>query len=492
MKICTIFVFLIFVIGFLLRGQEAILNNYLFLVDQGRDMMDVKQIVFDRHLTLIGPPTSLGGVFQGPLYYYLLAVPTLIFNGDPRGAVILMLGISMAVLFFAYFVTKKLFGANAALIALVLFVVSPEAIAAATYSWNPHPMWLVITIYIFILYLAHARPGIYLFLLWPVVFLSFHFQTAFGVFLALATVIYVLIFNRPWLRKATFWKGVIFAIILISPQILFDLRHDFLMTKSVVSLIQGSDRGLFFGGENLGLTSLIKSHVAIFRQNFISSFPHQQSLHFVPAIIILVCVVILLVGSVKSNEKRFLSILFLVVSIIFLLSFVYPFPIRSWFLTGFQTFYLLAAAVILSKLFLFRLGKVFLIFLFGVLLLYSSARINKLYFHPPDYGGTAKARGKLDAIDFIYRDAAGKEFGLLVFTPPIITDAYDYLVWWRRRARYGYIPHTEKKGLVYLLMEPDPAKTWSYQGWLETVIKTGKILETTELSSGLIVQKRYF
>ena len=59
-----------------------------------------------------------------------------------------------------------------------------------------------------------------------------------------------------------------------------------------------------------------------------------------------------------------------------------------------------------------------------------------------------------------------------------------------QKNKYGYQPYQEKKGTFYLLMEPDPARPTSYKGWQETVIKTGKIIETRTLPSGLIVEKR--
>ena len=62
---------------------------------------------------------------------------------------------------------------------------------------------------------------------------------------------------------------------------------------------------------------------------------------------------------------------------------------------------------------------------------------------------------------------------------------------WAYERKYNYVPHKDKKGLFYLLIEPDSQKSWSYKGWLETVIKTGTILETKELPSGFIIQKRY-
>ena len=107
-----------------------------------------------------------------------------------------------------------------------------------------------------------------------------------------------------------------------------------------------------------------------------------------------------------------------------------------------------------------------------------------------DYGGTAKIKGKIDAIDYIYKQEKGKPFGLLVFSPPVYTYPYDYLLWWHGQRKYGYIPYSDKKETFYLLIESDPAKPWSYNGWLETVIKTGNVEWTKTLPSGFIVQKR--
>ena len=65
----------ILLLGFFLRAQETLSGNFLFLKDQGRDMLAVKSVVVDKKPTLIGPYTGFRGVFQGPLYYYVLAIP---------------------------------------------------------------------------------------------------------------------------------------------------------------------------------------------------------------------------------------------------------------------------------------------------------------------------------------------------------------------------------------------------------------------------------
>jgi len=181
---------------------------------------------------------------------------------------------------------------------------------------------------------------------------------------------------------------------------------------------------------------------------------------------------------------------FFVSAFVIALCLVYPFPLRYWYLTGFQSFYIVLSGIILAKLNKSVIGRVLFVGILSVCLTYSAHKINTLYIHPPNDGGFAKIRGKIRAIDYIYKDAKGGAFGVFVFTPPVLTDAYDYLLWWQGTQRYGYVPHKKKEGLVYLLIEPDPDKPWSYKGWLETVIQKGTIEETVTLQSGLIIQKR--
>src|SRR3989338_8255507 len=488
-------IFFILIIAILLRSQEIWSGNYLFLIDQGRDMLAVKKIVFDHDLTLIGPYTSLGGVFQGPFYYYLLAFPTFLTNGDPIGAMYAMAVISLLTIAAAYYLCGTLFGKDAALFTSFLFVASPEAAAAATYIWNPHPMWLLITLYCFLLYLARYKNRRYHLALWPVIFLMFHFQMAFGVFLFMATFLYFLAFGRKHIAKRQVIRAAIISSAVLLPQILFEIRNDFLMTRSVFTVLSGgSHQGLFTGNEFSGYLPLIQSHASSFLDNFRSSFPHMPPLTYFPPAIAVISVITL--AFLKNRmEKQHLSMVYLlglIILVILCIGFVYPFPIRYWFLTGFQSFYLIIAGIVLATLWRYRTTRIIPVITVLICLWYAYNRIVGLYSLPEDEGGLAKIKGKLAAIDYVYADAKEKEFGLLVFTPPVNTDAYDYLVWWRARNKYHYTPHTEKRGMVYLLIEPDPHQPWTYNGWLETVIVDGEISDTATLPGGAIIQKRYF
>lgn len=483
----------IFVLAFFLRAKEVLSNNYLFIIDMGRDMMAVRDIVVNHHLTLIGPYTSLGGVFQGPLYYYLLSIPTFLFKGDPLGPLILMLLISLATAFIAFIFLKRHFGSKTAFIGFFLFSVCPEAVAAATYTWNPHPMWLLMVLFVFLLFelcLKNKKANLFL---WLTIGLMFHFEAALGFFILITTLAYCLLFLKKELFSKYFLIGLLLLFITFIPQILFEFRHQFLMTKSILNMFSGRGTGLLAGSEAFNFVSLMQNHLMELINNYKSSFPIEKPFTFLPAAIFLTSLLVVFLkkkGAKPNNEKTFYGLYIKFIILFILITSFYLFPIRYWFFTGFQSLHLFFIAIVLSSLFRYKYGKLAVLILIIPMFYYLVLRINVLYFGPTDNGGTAKIKGKTEALDFIYEDAQGKEFGLFIFTPPVSSDPYDYIINWRESKKYNYVPARDKSGTFYLLIEPDPNQPWTYKGWLETIIKTGKIEKTVKLPSGFIIQKR--
>ncbi len=67
---------------FLLRTQ--LLKSHLFFgPEQGRDFLVIRDIVQNHKMTLIGSKTDIDGIFHGPLYYYLAAIPFVFSEGNP-------------------------------------------------------------------------------------------------------------------------------------------------------------------------------------------------------------------------------------------------------------------------------------------------------------------------------------------------------------------------------------------------------------------------
>lgn len=115
-------------------------ETLMFLSDQGRDAIVLKRLVTLEKLVFVGPTTSIGNVFTGPFYYYLVAPFMLIAGLSPTGpayGVAIINSIGLALLW--YFVMKQ-FGKEPALVFLVIAAFSNNLIMQSRFSWNPNPL----------------------------------------------------------------------------------------------------------------------------------------------------------------------------------------------------------------------------------------------------------------------------------------------------------------------------------------------------------------
>lgn len=474
---------LILTLGFFLRAQETLSGNFLFLKDQGRDLLAVKSIVVDKKLTLIGPYTGFRGVFQGPLYYYALAVPFALSRGDPLAVMWLMLAVSMFAILFAYVIGKRFFSETTGLFAAFLFAVSPSAAAAATFIWSPFFILPLMSVFIYFLLdwiQTFSRKSF--FLMTSLLGLMFHFEIAFAA--PFMITMFILCWHIARKKKQKFPAFLFIGIIVLflSPLLVFDFRHDHLTLKSIMQMFYGRDIGLG-GGE--AYTKIVRDHIVRFILNLKATFSSQER---VAGIFVFFFLLTGLFYAVSGTSQKIKLLLFMPIAL-FAVYLFYPYQIWDWYVVGLFPVYLLLGGIFLSWLWKRWSLRIIAIILVLILLYGPIIKIEKLY-GSPDYGGTAKLKGKIDAIETIFQDAQRLPFNLLVFTPVVLTDAYDYLLWWYGQKKYGYLPGQEKKGTLYLLIEPDPSKPWSYEGWLETVVKEGAILDTQELPSGFIIQKR--
>jgi len=65
------------------RIIEVSNNNFAFTMDQARDVLDIRHMVVSKVPKIVGPTTSINGVFLGPFWYYF-NFPAFIFGtGNP-------------------------------------------------------------------------------------------------------------------------------------------------------------------------------------------------------------------------------------------------------------------------------------------------------------------------------------------------------------------------------------------------------------------------
>jgi len=482
------------ILGVVLRLVETVNGNYVFGFDQGLDMIAARSIAYDHKLTLIGSEAGAGfaglpGIFHGPGYHYILAAILIVSFGNPYGAIVFLCGLSLMVLYALYRLSNGVFGDGSAKAVLILFAISLPLTAQARMIWAPNFSGLIAVPFLYALWSSRKKTYVSIFLTAFLAASLYHFEIPMAIPALVAVSIYFLAVlrlsgTRRWM---SFAAGVIAGFL---PMILFESRHGW-----------GIARGLFAYGTRVSGNSQMKpfmplqelfgdgnAMVSTMRESFAFGIPWITQMF---PFLLLIATCWYVYGEKKKELKQFVIGLLLLIGAHLLVYYPYRGPVYSHYFSLLYIVYPIVAAYTAVRALHGRYTR-WLVFGFGALLLVSVyTKFPKIIVYDiADYGGVAKIRGKIDAIDVIYQDAGDIKFNLMVFTPPVYTYAYDYLLGWYADKKYGYLPGSQKTGTVYLLIEPDGEKPWSYNGWLETVIKRGDIVASWKLPSGFIIEKR--
>ena len=476
---------LIVILFLALRLPQIWRDEFPFVFDFGRDLIWVRNMVELKRPTLIGPWGSLAGVYFGPLWYYLLAIPYIIFSGDPRGPVYLTLTANLTVLVLGFWWLKQL-DIKLGLIFAFLVAISPHNINLSTFAFHANMLPLTQLLFVYGLYRQDVR-GLYLATL--MTSLNFHFEPATGIFTALTLLIFA-----AWQRSKLNLKSVIISATVFAlpflPNLLFDLRHDFLQTRAVMA---------YFQGENRSLEGILPFPERIFER--LRKFTELFSSSVLPDIYLPLTGIILVIILIILRKTSLFSVLLLSL-VLPLLGFMWLFPpeLKGWYLYGFSVNYFILASLLLRK--------------FPVLILLPIALFVLRFSTSSSFTSAATIKNQKIALDAIYTESRGQPFKLYVYTPPIYDYQYQYLVWWYGRKTYGYLPseysylpgetsyHPHKDKFtqptkpvtrtdlvkVFLLIEPEAA-TDRLTGWLGHFAALPLISEQT-LPGDITLQQR--
>jgi 4-amino-4-deoxy-L-arabinose transferase-like glycosyltransferase len=128
------------------------IGDYMeFLGDQGRDVYIIRDFWQHGNLFFIGPQTSIGNMYLGPWFYYLIAPSLLIANFNPIGPAVFIALLNIATIYLIYVISRKWFSKPVGLIASFIFAVSPVIIKYSNFIWNPNimPLFALTFIYFF-------------------------------------------------------------------------------------------------------------------------------------------------------------------------------------------------------------------------------------------------------------------------------------------------------------------------------------------------------
>lgn len=231
---------LILIIGAICRLYK--IDQYLtFLGDEGRDVLIVRNLLVHADPILIGPGTSIGGMYLGPLYYYLIAIPLFLANFSPVGPAMFVALLGIVTIWLIWKVGSEMFNEKVGLIASFLFAISPTVIIYSRSSWNPNVMPFFALLTIYSIYKFYKETS-YKYLILCAVSFAFVMQSHYlGLLLAPTIGIFYLLKLRDEKFTKNLKKNTLYAlgvfVFLMSPLIIFDFRHDFLNSRALYKFL---------------------------------------------------------------------------------------------------------------------------------------------------------------------------------------------------------------------------------------------------------------
>ena len=318
-KITRYFIFLIsnqYILLFLILLIAAFLRLYkiadymTFLGDEGRDVLVAYNILHGK-FTLLGPTSSVGGFFLGPIYYYFMAPFLWFFNYNPVGPAVMVALFGVATVFLIYKFSSDLFNYKVGLIAAFLYAISPLAIAYSRSSWNPNPLPFFSLLSLYFLYKGFEKNKLKLFFASGVMLgiaMQLHYL---AIFLGAVMFFYILfaetLVSKLNLKKIFYSLIRIYIFLFIGfligwfPFLAFEIRHGFLDFKNIFDFI------LYSGNTGSNPNFFLTIYDVFFRLfgRLVFSFPPPEQLFKLQSFEITSWVLFVLAVAISSSVLLF-------------------------------------------------------------------------------------------------------------------------------------------------------------------------------------------
>lgn len=214
-------------------------GHMTFLGDEGRDALVLLNIFQEGKFTLLGPSASVGGFFLGPAYYYLVIPGFLLSGMSPVGMAFEVAVLGVATVIILYLLIKKYLGILPALLTALLYAVSPVVVMFSRSSWNPNILpFLSILIFVFLLLSKEKNKLIFSFVVGALFGLAIQ-SHYLGLILSIPIFIVTTIFSIKNISRLIkiYLLTVVGFIFTFSPYFLFELRHGFKNTSTIIEFV---------------------------------------------------------------------------------------------------------------------------------------------------------------------------------------------------------------------------------------------------------------
>lgn len=471
--------FVLIAINFIFASWYVINKDIIFSSDVARDFLLFGEIALKK-IVLIGPKSSVAGLFHGPLWLYLNFPAYLIGGGNPIIVGWWWVILSFAILIPYYYMAKDLFNKKVA----YLFVL----MASLYFSFHTKSMFnpdgamfaIPFFFYFFIKYLKT----------WKIKYLIAHiftagliiqFELAIGIPLLGLSLIYL--FYRI-IRSKHKKHLLAFLVILIplSTYIVFDLRHQFLLLNGVIRYISPSSGDSV--KYNYAFMIYDRAKLMISQVEFIRPDPNIRNL-----VVALVFIFFLLT---QIKQKKYNSIYFSFIYFyvgFYALTLINKGPILSFYMYPFfPLIFLIFSSFITSKF-----SKIFLSVFVIIYLINSYTAVLDAQSALAFSGKDETSWKFLNNMANTFYSQKDKKFGYFLYTPDVIGYGPKYALSYQKKLHKDVsATYIDKQPLTFVIVAPaakdNPFIT--YKWWKENTINIKKDpVSVINFSNGYQIEK---
>lgn len=498
-----------------LRIYLTIRDSVPFALDMGRDLLWSKDISFYGIQTLLGPWASIWGVYFPPFWFYFLSIPLRISGGHPLSAVSVTAATIITTGLLAFLLFKKDLSKFYALSLSIFILFSATLTNISTFAFHANVLPILTLSFIYLIYLAKIKNPQFFAAAAFVIGLMYSADPAPAVVMTLVAAtlfIYFKFYKSKNLKKLAFTSAIAYAIPL-SPNILFELRNNFVQTKALIAYFKGDNPSL---AGQLPLFERVANRVDLFFEFTKASFAGNNALL---TFLILSLLVFGMINFFKKKKQSFsahlnenldillkINLLTIIVSFL-VLTLLITVEIKIWYLYGLSIpiAFLIATAIYAIKNKILSLLFITIFVTTNILPFFKDERIRLAKQDP------AQLSNQMKAVNLIYQDATNTDFSVYVFTPAIYDYPYQYLFWWQGQAHgrglpldFAYLPnqpdYIKNKNIyapnaqisenLYLIIENAlENEFYTKNDWLKN-FQDFKLVWEEDINSAITVQKR--
>lgn len=441
-------------------------SNLQIHFDQGLHALETWNIYHQGKFTLLGHMTDTAGIFHGPIYYWLMTPAYFLGGGDPAAASIFQVALSLIGVLFLADLARGLFGEKTAIISASLYSLSYGYISYARWLSNVTPTLPISIMFFWLAWKVYNQNLRALPVSALLVSLITQLDGAIGIFLY-PVLLWLIIKIHRHLKLRDWVVTLIAASLPHWPQLLFELRHNWVVTKSVLNFSANSGQGIGLSA-NVAINNLQLLYLELVK---LTSWPIQ-----IPVIVLGIA------GLIALWRWRYLP----AVKFVFLSSLIFILSL-SLYQRGAIMFFLIPVWGLVTIAFAWVLTK----FPKWLTILFLTVILATNLFHWQDFLipsfaltpiGTFNLITNQDrkrSVDWIYRQADGKPFALWIYTIPYYLDQpWIYYFDWYGKSKYGYLPiktggfspgDIDAGTLIFDIYEPDDNRPQRLQSWLQEV-----------------------